>query len=96
MKPVDEQLNRLMKSAAQVPCPPAAAVFAMEARVLGQWRASLRNSGGDEILLLCFRRVAICAGILAIASLAWNYHDLTSRSSAEIVADSAMRMGVEP
>jgi hypothetical protein len=94
MKPVDEQLDRLLKSAARVPRPAPAAVFAVEARVLGQWRASLL-AGGDEVLLLCFRRAAIFAGVLAIASLAWNYHNFTLPSSAEMVADSAMRMGVE-
>ena len=96
MNPVNEQLDRLMKSAAQAPRPEAGeAGFALESRVLGQWRASLRSEGG-EFYVLWFRRATICAGLLAVASLAWNHHSIDQRSSAEMVADSAMGMGVEP
>jgi hypothetical protein len=96
MKPVDEQLDRLMKSAAQAPRPEAGeASFALESRVLAHWRASLRSEVG-EFYVLWFRRATIGAGLLAVASLAWNYHSFTPRSSAEMVADSAMSMGVEP
>jgi hypothetical protein len=96
MKPVDEQLNRLMKAAAQVSKPASSGVmFGLETRVLAHWRNSLQAESG-EFLVMWFRRAAVCAGILAVASLAWNYHNLGPRSSVEIVADSDMSMGVEP
>jgi hypothetical protein len=96
MKPVDERLNRLMKSASQAPRPAASGgVFGLETRVLAHWRAALRTEAGDSFVTW-FRRAAICAGILAMASLAWNYHSVSNRSSVEMVADSAMSMGVEP
>lgn len=95
MKPVDEQLNRLLKAAAQTPnTAPGDPPFGLETRVLAHWRASRSESG--DFLVVCFRRVAICAGILAFASLGWSYHSFSGRSSAEMVADSAMTMGVEP
>lgn len=96
MKPVDEQLNRLMKAAAQAPKPlPSGAAFGLETRVLAHWRSSLQTESGD-FLVMWFRRAALCAGILAVASLAWNHHNLGPRSSVELVADSDMSMGVEP
>ena len=58
-------------------------------------RAGARSDDG-EILMWGFRRAAVCAGVLAVMSLAWNFHNFTPRSSAELVADSAMNMGVEP
>jgi hypothetical protein len=96
MKPDDVQLDRLLKAAAQAPKAAAGnPPFGLETRVLAHWRASSRNENGD-FLVLWFRRIAICAGILAVASLAWGYHNFSQRSSAEMVADSAMSMGVEP
>ena len=96
MKPVDEQLDRLMKAGARAPrSASSGAIFGLETRVLARWRASLRNENG-EFFVLWFRRAAICASILALASLAWNYHNFNQRSSAELVADSAMSMGIEP
>ena len=96
MKHVDEQLNRLMKAAAQAPRPVASGPgFGLETRVLAQWRASLSAESGDFFVMF-LRRAAISAGILAIASLAWNFHNFDRPSSAELVADSAMSMEVEP
>lgn len=95
MNPVDKQLDRLLKAAARAPRPVAGAVFGLETRVLAHWRAALRNEGG-EFLVTWFRRATICAVILAVASVAWNYHDAGGRSSAELVADSAMGIGMEP
>lgn len=96
MKPVDEQLNRLMTAAARAPQPAAGeATFALKSRVLAHWRESLQSESG-EFYVLWFRRATICAGLLAVASLAWNYLNVSDRSSAEMVADSAMSMGIEP
>lgn len=96
MKPVDEQLDRLLKAASHASkAAPGDPPFGMETRVLARWRASLRTDSGD-FLVMWFRRVTICGAILAVVSLAWNYHNFNQRSSAELVADSAMSMGVEP
>jgi hypothetical protein len=96
MKPLDEQLSRLMKSAAQATKPASSgAVFGLESRVMARWREGLRSESG-EFVVLWFGRATICAGLLAVASLAWSYHSISDRSSAEMVADSAMGIGVEP
>jgi hypothetical protein len=92
----DEKLNRLFKAAARArQAESGAAGFALEARVLADWRRTRDDNGG--VLLFWLRRAAICAGILALASLAWNYHDLTRAGGDELaVADAAMRTGIEP
>ena len=95
MKPVDKQLDRLLKAAAAAPKPaPGAAVFALEARVLGNWRTPLQSESG-EFLMTWFRRAAICGCILAVASVAWTLHERTNLGGGMAVADSAMRMGVD-
>ena len=95
MKPVDKQLDRLLKAAAAAPKPaPSAAVFALEARVLGNWRASMPDESG-EFLVVWFRRAAICGCILAIASVAWTIRGHATLGGGMAVADSAMRMGVD-
>jgi hypothetical protein len=95
MKKADDELNRLLKAAAAAPqAPPGAAVFALEARVLGHWRGAARADSG-EFLVSWFRRAAICGAMLAVGSLAWN--ELPTRQSVELtMADSTMSMGVEP
>jgi hypothetical protein len=99
MNPENDPLNRLLKSAAQAPKPETgAARFALEARVLGGWRAAARAENGDH-LVAWLRRAAICACVLAVASLAWNYRALAGnhRGGDELaVADATMRTGVEP
>jgi hypothetical protein len=97
MNPIDGQLTRLFKAASLAPkAATGGAVFTLEARVLGQWRNSSRADGG-EILVVWFRRAAICAGCIALMSLLWNYHDLTGGAGDELAAaDSAMRIGVTP
>jgi hypothetical protein len=96
MKPLDDQLNRLLKSASAAPRPtPGEAPFALEARVLGHWRGLARGDSGD-FLVAWFRRAAICGCTLALASLAWTYHQSAGPMGGEMAtADSAMNMGVE-
>ena len=99
MKRVDEQLKRLLKAAAGAPTPAAgAAVFALEARVLGGWRGLQTQAESGEFLVAAFRRAAICGCILALASVAWNYHDhgRANGGGTLAVADSVMQMEVEP
>jgi hypothetical protein len=93
----DEQLNRLLKSAAAAPkSPSSAAAFVLEARVLARWRASRPDEDG-EFLVTWFRRAAICGCVLAVASMAWTHQESTNfGGGAMAVADSAMQMGVEP
>lgn len=94
MKAVDKQLNRLMKSAVRAQQPLLSGpAYGVEIRILANWRGA-RSEGGD-FLVLWFGRATICAGLLAVASLAWNHYGANDRSSAEMVADSAMGMGVE-
>jgi hypothetical protein len=95
MKHQDDQLNRLFKAAAAANPTPGAAVFALEARVMGDWRGMARTDSG-EFLVAWFRRAAICGVVLAMATVLWN-HERPNRSGAEVaIADSAMGMGVEP
>ena len=95
MKPLDDQLNRLLRAAGAAPKPsPGAARFALEARVLAGWRTAMQSDNSGEFLVMAFRRAAIFAGILAIASLAWNF-TAPSGSATMTIADSALGMGVE-
>ena len=95
----NDPLDRLLKSAARAPrAETSAARFALEARVLGNWRAMAQTDNTD-FLLAWLRRAAICACVLALASLAWNYTvSAGSRTGGDemSVADATMRTGVEP
>ena len=97
MKPLDHQLDRLLKSAAAAPRPaPGEAPFPLEARVLAGWRGLAPGEGGD-FFVAWFRRAAIFGCTLALASLAWTYHERANPAGGEMaIADSAMNMGVEP
>lgn len=95
MKPVDKQLDRLLKAAAAAPRPVSGAAFVLESRVLGAWRA-LKPEDDGKFLVAWFRRAAIGACVLAVASLAWNHYQQTGVGGVMAVADSAMSMGVEP
>jgi hypothetical protein len=99
MNPGNDPLDRLLKSAARAPRPETgAARFALEARVLGAWRATAQTDNSD-FLLAWLRRAAICACVLALASLAWNFSVLAgNRTGGDelAVADATMRTGVEP
>ncbi|MDB6064456.1 MAG: hypothetical protein JWR26_664 [Pedosphaera sp.] len=97
MNPIDRCLNRLFKAASGAPkAQSGAATFTLETRVMADWRAKLSEEGGD-FLLAWFRRAAICACLLAVASLAWNYQQLTNGGSEDWSgSESAMRIGVEP
>ena len=96
MNSLDHKLNRLLKAAAKAPrAATAEAPFGMETRVLAGWRASMQSDAGD-FLLIWFRRAALCACVLTLAGLVWNYGDAASPGGAEQVADAAMSAGVEP
>jgi hypothetical protein len=97
MNPLDNQLDRLLKSAAAAPAArPGAAVFALETRVMANWRGLTQNDG-EDFLIVWFRRAATFGCMLALASLAWSFHARPSQTGAELaIANSAMNMGVEP
>jgi hypothetical protein len=94
-----DPLNRLLRSAARVSRPePAPAPFALEARALAAWR-SAEPADSSDYLLAWLRRAAICACVMAVASLAWNYSVLAGNRTGDdelAVADATMRTGVEP
>ena len=93
-----DPLDRLLRAAARA-TPRAAAQpsFALEARVLANWRPAAQ-SGEIETLVLWLRRATIAAGLLVCLSVAWHFNaPLRSSASGELAAaDSAMSMDVEP
>ena len=97
MTPINDPLSRLLKAAARVPKPaPEEPSFALETRVMRHWRAGLQAETGD-IAVAWFRRMAIGACVLALASVAWNYQSLASSGGGgdELsIADSAVTMGI--
>ena len=99
MKTNQDPLDRLFRAAARAPGPaPENASFALEAKVMGAWRSAAQSSNGDAFVVW-LRRAAICACLLAVMSLAWNYGE-PARNQGDgdelAVADAAMRVGVEP
>ena len=97
MNSPENQLDRLLKAASRAPRPETrAAMFALETRVIGGWRASSPAESGEMLVALC-RRAAVFACCLALASLAWNYLELKGQGGDELsVAESSMRIGVNP
>ena len=98
MKPGNDPLDRLLKSAARAPrVETGAAKFTLETRVLHEWRAAA-PAENMEFLVTWLRRAAACACALALASLAWNYAVPSARGDGDelAVADATMRTGVEP
>ncbi len=97
MNPAEDQLDRLLKAAAQAPkVETRAAMFALESRVIGALRASSRADSGEMIVALC-RRAAVFACCLALVSLAWNYRELKAHSGDELAAsETTMRIGINP
>jgi hypothetical protein len=95
MNPVDEQLNRLMKAAKRsAVAAREAPVSPQRARLMAGWRARAPSETG-EFWVAWFRFAAIGACVLALASLAWNRHELTFGVGDELsLADAAVRTGV--
>jgi hypothetical protein len=95
MNPVDEQLNRLMKAAKRSAADAREKPWsAQRARFLAGWRDRARGETGD-FWVAWFRLAAIGACVLALASLAWNRHELTFGVGDELsLADAAVRTGV--
>ena len=93
----DSALERLLRSAAQVPDEPEAsgAPFGFDTRVVALWRSG--NGQGVNGILRLLRRVAVIAGIVIVVSSAASYHELReaedtidSGSSEYAIADTAI------
>ncbi|HEX4644477.1 MAG TPA: hypothetical protein VH598_02600 [Verrucomicrobiae bacterium] len=95
MNLIDDQLQRLFKAAAQTERSGLeSAPFVIETRVIAGWRAGLAAEGRDLLLAWC-RRATVCACLLMLLSLAWNYRQTTTGQNDELAqADSAMRMAL--
>jgi hypothetical protein len=96
MSRIENQLNRLLQAAARAPKPaPGEPSFALETRVMRDWRAGPAPETG-EVLVAWFRRMAIGACVLALASVAWNYQSLAGGGGDDelSIADSAISMGL--
>jgi hypothetical protein len=90
MKPVESSLNRLLRSAAQVPGDTGSVPFGFDTRIVALWRAS-GSSNGNGILLLV-RRVALMAAIVLVASGVASFREL--RSAQDVIEPSANEFAI--
>jgi len=96
MKPTDDALHRLFRSAAQVPEEHEASVpFGFDTRVVALWRAG--NGNGVNGIARLVRRVAVLAAFVILISSAASYHELQeaqdtvdSASNEYAIADTAI------
>ena len=89
----DDQINRLMRSAAHADdLPDEAMPFGFETRVIAQWK-----SRAEEVSFALFRRALAFACAAVLASFALSYHTLKSSPSTELaLADNAMETSFAP
>jgi hypothetical protein len=93
MNSIDRQLQYLLKAAARAPKTLSGDVpFAVQARVLAQWRSGGMGAGDlGQLLLPLLRRAAICACLLMLVSIAFSYRAILSAENDEvIIANAAM------
>ena|ERR1700683_1003122 len=100
MNPLDDQLNRLFRSARQAqPEPVTAPAFGLETRVMAAWHRSQSAEAGfwDTALL---RRGLILASLIMAVSFwpAWNNTETTSNPFAEYLqlTDSTVPTDITP
>ena len=97
MKPHDNSLERLFKSAARASRPlPSKAPFAVEARVLAQWRR--QSPEADELfsLLPLFRRGLTLACLIAVASMAFTYAGGQTMPEEDAILNSVSEINYLP
>jgi hypothetical protein len=72
MNHLDQSLQRLFKAAARAPRPAESLSANQEARLLAHCRT---HPAEDEIAVFAclFRRAVVCASVLMLLSIAWNY-----------------------
>jgi hypothetical protein len=93
MNSIDQQLERLLKSAARAPQTLSEeAPFAMQSKVLAHWRGVPAGAGDfAQFLLPLLRRAALCACLLMLVSIAFSYRALITGENEEvIIANAAM------
>src|SRR5438552_14292483 len=91
MNSINQQLDHLLKSAARAPkAPSGEAPFAMQSRILAQWR-SVPAGGGDlaQLLLPLLRRAALCACLLMLVSIAFSYRAIINGENDEVIIANA-------
>lgn len=82
MKNIDMALQRLLRSAAEVPDEkPATVPFGFETRVIALWRAGQGNGGVNGVARLVRRVAALAAVVILIASAA-SFHELREARDA--------------
>ena len=91
-------LQRLLKAAAQAPkAAPVTPPFALETRVLAQWRAA---AGEDEFAFLTklFRHAIVYASLVMLLSIGWNFLEKSKGATASTtaLAEYAMTMKLPP
>lgn len=99
MRNHDSELEHLLKSAARARRPlPEQVPFALEARVLAQWRRGSAAAGeAAQFFLPLLRRAALCACLLMLLSIAFSYRALLSGDNDEVaLANSAIDLSVLP
>ena len=87
MKPAEKALQRLLKSAAQVPEEQEfSAPFGFDTRIVAQWRAS--NGNGVNGIARLVRRVAVLAAFVILISSAASYHELQEAQDTVDIASN--------
>lgn len=97
MKPLDHQLNRLFKAAAQSPRPlPTEAPFAIESRVLAQWRSG--RGAEDELfsLLPLFRGGLALACAIALLAITFSLREPDQGLDEVVIIESVAEMSYLP
>ena len=91
MNSIDRQLEQLLHAAARAPkTPPGDAPFALQAKLLAQWRSAGTGAGDlGQLLLPLLRRAAICACLLMLASIAFSYRAIVSGEDDEVLIANA-------
>jgi hypothetical protein len=100
MNSINQQLERLLKSAARAPRRPLPreAPFVVEAKVLARWR-SLPGGAVDlaHVLLPLLRRAALCACLLMLLSIAFSYRAILAGENDEVtLANAAVDLTLLP
>jgi hypothetical protein len=90
MNSIDPPLDRLLRAAAKAPAePPAELPFAVEARVLGQWRASRPQAPSPW--LLAWLRVGLgFACLVMLAALALSLQEINRSAEEEWTMPNAV------
>jgi hypothetical protein len=78
MNPIDDQLNRLFRSAQRAPSPEIAPAFGLETRVLAAWRDAARAPAGFWDMAVLVRGLVVAA-LIAVAC----FLPATNSSSSE-------------